>query len=1299
MSNKNVTSIGEDSQGNIWIGTNRGLNKYNGKDYMQYFHTSDTTSISNNHINDIHLDKKDRLWVATVNGVSQYTDQDVFRHVEIKSPSKNAISFVETHDGDVFLNMNLYLCKYNERTDAFDFVMDNLDPKYDFKTKVYADVSNRLWVVNPELIRSYAASTLKLVDSVPLDGHYEYSHMRANGEIWMWGKRDVMIFDTRRGCFKAVPREVINAYASHMETINHIASYGNDGIMVFAPNGAAWYDGEQIVYGSDRRFPFDIPDFCISTSFRDSGGNLWLGSEDQGVTTIYRNTERFSNNRFLRNAFDHQSVTSLAKDSHNAMYISSKMHGVQKYDHLIQGLVDFPEIDKVIKDNPVRKIYIDSDDQLWILAETAVFRVAIQDNKVTDIHRLPIAFAYSITEDNDGKVWIGGRFQSIFAVDGKTMETREYPVFPQTYVNTCGLVMIDPHRLLAASFEQPLKIIDTHTGAVSESKADILSDRVMRHIDKFVPTTSFRDSRGKVWIGTEGNGLLCYDADNDSVCTVEGTSSNDIMAVIEDAQGSIWVSTLDGLNKYDRTISEFTSYYQGDGVAGNQFYDAAVAFGGGTLAFGGNHGITIFNTIEGEPHHNTKLLFGNLSIHNELVIPGPGKSIDRHLSYNPKVTLDHDQNTFSISFSTVEYSEYPRVHYFYRIEGYDNFWREASGIQEAHYSNIPPGNYTFRVKVTNWANDKVEAENALSITIKPSPWLSWWAILVYALTGCVIIYVFWRLWSRIAAQRKEAKRMMIEKEQEKKIREMNMSFFSNVSHEFRTPLTLMAGPVSTLRSSKTITDDSDKKLLRLIDNNVGRMLRLVNQMMDFHKLENDTLRLAVVRVDVFSQVQGVVELFSEAAKSKNITFATQVPSEKVEMLADADKIDKILSNLLSNAVKYTPQGGSITFAMDKVGRAQIQGLDRRLPQAEAWLRITVSDSGEGIPENQLEMIFHKYYQARNNDGHYKFGTGIGLYYARALAEIHHGVLYASNVNPGHGAMFTLLLPIDDDVYEAEAKGNRPDSPASVSARAADDADNVSEAPAAEVGNLPAMMVVDDEIDIARYIATIFKGEYNVSIFLSAEEALSALKQTPVDVVICDVMMPGMSGYDFCREVKRDSQTCHVPVVLVTAKTALDEQVEGLDTGAEGYVTKPFQPAYLKALVNTIIANRRRLGKSLCESTEIAADESAQLSPQDKNFMEELYALMEEMMGETEFDVDKATDRLHISRTKLYYKVKGLVGTTPAALFKSYKLNRAVALLREGKYNVSEVADITGFSTLAHFSSSFKKQFGKSPSEY
>ena len=760
---------------------------------------------------------------------------------------------------------------------------------------------------------------------------------------------------------------------------------------------------------------------------------------------------------------------------------------------------------------------------------------------------------------------------------------------------------------------------------------------------------------------------------------------------------------MNGLAKYDRTVGRYIHYFESDGIGGNQFSErASCILPSGVLVFGGAHGITWFNPLDAPARRTVPLVFQNLTIHNQVVWPSENGPINKVMPDKPLVTINHDQNAFSVSFAALDYSHFQQIRYAYKLEGFDKDWVKIDTRHDAYFANVPSGKYKLRVRIANGSHTVTETEESIDIRILPPWYASWWAILLYILAGAFLIGVGYTFYRHVRRVRKEAAKRIREvrrerekaeeaEKQEKALNKIQQNYFANVAHEFRTPLTMIAGPADQLASSAGIKGQ-DRQLVDIIRRNSTWMLSLVNQLLDFNRIGNSKLQMKVAKMDIVKPLHDIADLFSYNAGSKGIDLSTYGLEDPFTMWVDADKVQKIVMNLLSNALKFTPSGGKVSLAFDVIPREAAA----RFPLTEAdtdgqYACISVSDTGPGIPEDKLEKIFERFYQS--DSAMKAMGSGIGLYYARVLTTLHHGYIKASN-RPEGGAVLSMILPVSASSYTEDERTNEAPQLQILSAPTSDSA-----APETEESARKHIAVVDDDIDIANYLKIMLAPHYKVSLYFDGASALKGMEEDVPDLVISDVVMPGMDGYELCSRIKGDLQMSHIPVVLVTAKVAVENQVQGLDKGADAYVTKPFQPAYLLALVKSLLENREKIHRLLGTATTTEEIASDALSPRDAAFMKDLYELMEKELSNADLDVMRITEMMKISRTKFYYKVKGLTGENPSVFFKRYKLNRAAELLKEGKNNMSEIAWMTGFNTLSHFSTSFKKQFGVPPSEY
>ena len=1306
ISNQRISSFAEDEHGHIWIGTFRGLNKFSVHEYHQHFCTDQVNSLPDNQIQCIYKDSRNRLWISSVNGMALYTDKDDFKRIPLESMSRNSIQILEDSEGQIYVNTSISLCRYDEDLEKFIELIRLVDSGLPPISSCFIAPDDDIILTGSTTLLRYDNETLKLKHAVQLPTYPSAFSMTGDGQIWMSSYSGISVYDTNSSTFVDLPEVFRQHKIFSQATVSNVHQHSNnmlifntekDGLFVYSKVDST------LRHQSESGFPFNVPDVRINCIFTDSKGNIWFGTYDQGFHVVYSYEERFNNDGWLKLSLGQKSVVAVDCDSKDNLWISTLKDGMYVYNSKEQL---FKKIDlaKLFDSQSAEKwditsVFVDNDDNVWLAGSLGVVRCKNLGNNLKIDKTWTAFMPISISQDSKGYIWIGTMGESVYYISPEDDLLHTQKIISSHFTFTPYLLPLSDGKILSASFQHGLNEINPAENHVRQItiEENVWKDCIRRSV--FVPSCMYQDEEGIVWIGTVANGLMRFDPQTQNFEHLSGAPCLDVTSIEEDKQGNIWVSTQYGLGKYDRFTQRFINWTANDGIGGNQFYDrASCRMSDGTLVFGGTHGLTVFDPIDVTSHHDVSVYFEGLKVHNRLMRPGFDECMDRALPYGPDITLSHDQNSFSISFAAVEYGEYERVEYMYMLDGFDDHWIEAHNNREAYYSNIPAGRYYFKIRVTNNDQSAVIAENSIMVRVKPSLWFCWWAFILYALGLAGIIRLMIHVNRQIQAEKDEKLKAQQEKEYEQKVNRMNMSFFANISHEFRTPLTMISGPVTQLQESDEMTQEN-KRLLNIVQRNIRRMLRLVNQLLDFNKLEEDSLKLKVKQIDVIEQMRILTEIFKVTADEKNVVFRTYGLEDTLTMWADDDKLDKICFNLLSNAVKFTQSGGKVEFSLDVISREEASHLFALASKDvdSRYVKVVVKDSGPSIPEDQLERVFERYYQLENQmRGSYNWGTGIGLYFARTLAQMHHGYLKAGNRTTGPGAVFTLILPLSDVSYsEAEKCREKTDEKSQYQIA------NVkyTELPIAEGADRKKVLVVDDDADVIHYVKELLAPRYEVLSRFDADSAYVLMKEEAPDVVISDVVMPGKTGYDLCRQIKNDIQLSHIPVILLTAKATVEEQVQGLDSGADAYVTKPFEPQYLLALVSSQLKNREKVRAILSEVTDVENLDENTLSPQDNAFMTELYQLMENELSNSELDIARMTELLHISRTKFYYKVKGLTGENPSVFFKRYKLNRAAQLLKERDYNISEIADMTGFSTLSHFSTSFKKQFGVSPSEY
>ena len=1312
LSNRQVNQIVEDRFGHVWMATSRGLNKFDGHQFHQYFSTDDTQGLPDNQVNALLSASDGTLWAATVAGVATLTDQGSFHRVPFQGNAFNPNQLLESREGKILCSNGLTLFAYDPEQDAFRPVVRDFNA---FGTGITLGSDGLLWCIGNGgwMLNAYETDQFGLAASIPLPQQTYHLADARNGELWLSGMGRLSILDLKTREFKPLPEAVAREKRLMQRDVDILyAPDANTMLLNVIGEGFFYYSRarEKVFFEDDALFPYEVPDAEVRTLFRDSRNNLWFGTTDQGYAVSYEYKSFLNSNPYLTGAFEDKTVVSVCPDRDGHLWIATLRDGLYCYNLNTNHLQEV-SIDRLIPDSSVgyiriSRVFCDSAGELWLLFtdKMRVIGCSWDGRQLTQRHFFYALNPMSIAEDDQGYIWVGGFNQYLLRYDKASQETETVALSGQedfTYVPE--LLMREPGRLIAACFNHPPVEVNTYT---LESAPVAVSEEAFRATIRrsvLIPNTLFKDSAGDIWIGTIANGLVRHESGG-SIHRVDGAPCLDICSIEEDRQGNIWVSTMSGLGKYDRTVDRFVHYFESDGIGGDQFSPrASCVLPDGTLVFGGAHGLTWFNPLDVPAKRTVPLVFQDLSIHNRLVRPSADGPIAKELCEKPDITIRPEQNAFRISFSALEYGDSEQIRYAYQLQGFDKDWVKIDTRNDAYFANLPPGDYTLRVRIANASHSISDTEESLHIHVLAPWYASWWARLLFVLLGLAVLFVIWRLFRHIRRVRKEAARRIwqVRKQREeaeraqaaeKQLNQIQMNYFSNVAHEFRTPLTMIAGPAQQLAASEHI-EGQDKELVDIIRRNSTWMLSLVNQLLDFNRIGNSKPQLKVARMDIVEPLKDSVNLFRFNARQKGLELGSYGLETPQLMWADADKVQKVVMNLLSNAIKFTPAGGKVTLRFDVLSRDDAAA---RFPLGPAdkdteWASISVADSGPGIPEDQLEKIFERFYQSE--EGKKVTGSGIGLFYARALCTLHHGYIKAWNREEG-GALFSLVLPVNESSYtEDERSSVAPVLPTHALAQ------ELGEDLPEEDEGKKLVAVVDDDVDIANYLRVLLKPQYKVVLYYDGESALKGMAEEAPDLVISDVMMPGMDGYELCSRIKGDLQLSHIPVVLVTAKVAVESQVQGLDKGADAYVTKPFQPPYLLALVKSLLENREKLRRQLGQvtTTEDIAPEA--LSPRDAAFMSELYELMEKELANADLDIIRISEMMKISRSKFYYKVKGLTGENPAVFFKRYKLNRAADLLKEGKYNMSEIAWMTGFNTHAHFSTSFKKQFGVPPSEY
>ena len=779
-----------------------------------------------------------------------------------------------------------------------------------------------------------------------------------------------------------------------------------------------------------------------------------------------------------------------------------------------------------------------------------------------------------------------------------------------------------------------------------------------------------------------------------------------MFGILEDDKGVFWISTLNGLSRFDPKAKTFRNYYTYDGLPGNEFRPSSCYKAkNGMVYFGTTSGVVYFHpdSIRESTYFPT-LALTNFKIFNKVIPIGKmtdGRTIlTKSINESDKITLRYSDNNFSIEFAAIDFSAPEKIKYAYTMEGFDKKWIEKDFNQRyAAYTNLYPGTYTFKIKTTNVDGDWNDHYKTLIIKIQPPFWKTWWAYLIYfAILISAFIGVRKLMLFRITMQNS----LEMERLEREKLEELNQSklqFFSNVSHEFRTPLTLILGPLERLSNSRL--DGALKKQIEFVHKNAIRLLRLVNLLLDLQKVEKNEMHLRARLGDIVAFTKEIVMSFEELTHHKKISLNFVTDIKKLDVWYDSDKLDKVLFNILSNAVKFTQKGGSITVALT-TGRNDV------FPYPlNDFVNISITDTGKGMKEEHLHKIFERFYQIESNESEMQLGTGIGLHLSSYLIELHKGKIMVSS-KEGEGTRFEVLIPLNGDHLKEDQK---------VADMELSEISNHTELIGFEQETMePAIepdkkttkdkknskkykiLVVEDDHEIRSYIKSEFHDRYEMIEALDGMEGWEMAQSQMPDLIISDVMMPRLDGIQFCKKIKTDISTSHIPVILLTARTSIENRIEGLETGADSYIPKPFNPKHLMVRVEKLIELRQNLMAKFSKSINFEAKEMT-LTSADERFLQKAINLVKDNISNSELNIEDMGSELGMSRVHLYRKLKALTNQTPSEFVRTIRLKQAAYLLSQNKINISEVAYAVGFSSHQYFTNCFQNYFKMSPTDY
>ena len=1036
----------------------------------------------------------------------------------------------------------------------------------------------------------------------------------------------------------------------------------NDGIIWLgsAKQGISYLNSNIVLFPLYRHMESNIkslPYDDVNRFVEDKSGNLWIGTNGGGLIFFDRKQNTFK--QYLhdpnnKNSLSNNVIVSMCIDHENVLWIGTYFGGLNSFDGKKFKHYRHDDSDSSsLANNNVWEIFEDREQHLWIGTlgggldilnrETNRFEHVRYRGAPPDL--TPFNYISSILQDKKGNLWVG---------------------------SIGGIVVFEKGKTTQVFYQQ------------SKDKSHLSNNNVLCFLE---------DSKGRIWAGTrEGLNLFDEKTKQFQIFTIaDGLPDNMILNILEDNHQTLWISTPNGLcNAIPKQgkaglVFSIISYDDANNLQNREFTEnAALKTRAGELIFGGPSGFNIINPDKIlQPVYRPKIVFTGLQILSKNVVPGELINnrvlLQQSLSRLQSIGLKYKENVFSIEFASLDFGHSIQDKYAYMLEGFNSDWLYADGnLGKATYTNLGPGHYTFKVKVLNrdglWSDVKM-----LRINIEPPFWRTPIAYIIYALVVAGLLL----LWRKITMERMhmrfEVQQQRREAERANALEQLKTKFFTNVSHEFRTPLSLIISPLDKI--IKQATDQDQKNQLNLVQRNAKRLLNLVNQLLDFRKMEVQEVKLHPSVGDIIPFIEDISHSFMDIAEKKNIRFSFSTSIDSLEIYFDKDKIERILFNLLSNAFKYTHDNGMVSLHLSYNPAVNQEG--------DGTFAIEVKDTGIGIPADQQEKIFERFFQTDVPESMVNQGTGIGLAITKEFVKLHNGIITVKS-EPDKGTCFTVLIPAKK-IYESSTRTTTIPT-------AVEDGEQIILEENPKSGKKKTILVVEDNEDLRFYLKDNLKAHYRVEEATNGKEGWEKVKQLYPDLVVSDIMMPLMDGVELARKIKTETLTAHIPVILLTAMGSEEKQLEGLKVGVNDYITKPFTFEILASRIRNLLTQQKLLQKRFQKQIEVNPAEVT-ITSVDEKFLQQALEVVEKNMDNPDFSVEDFSSEMHMDRSTLYRKILSLTGKTSNEFIRSIRLKRAAQLLEKSGKSVAEVAYEVGFNKPSNFAKFFKEEFKVTPSQY
>ncbi|MBC9931810.1 hybrid sensor histidine kinase/response regulator transcription factor [Chitinophaga qingshengii] len=1276
-------SIVQDEQGFVWVGTHYGLNRYDGYRFKIYrHHAEDSTSLPDNQIMTLYRDKSNTLWIGTTGGLARYDPvHDRFNYEQLEpAPNRTNINCIyEDSKGRHWVGANNGL--FVREGKKWQLITPGKIAGYVVKC-VYEDKQGNIWIGTNKGLTKMTGDrfeTFRHEDGQPSGLTMNFITALNEdrfGRLWIATQTGgINIYDPAAGRFSLLAQPaIINNIVRRIvrDKAGNMWVGTQEGLSIVDPVNLSSRHYQQEPHNNNS-----LSQNSIHSIYEDNSGTMWIGTYFGGVNIVHPDGSSFKAwaQHPPLDGISNNVISSIHEDSRHNYWIGTEGGGLNYYDRNTARFTYYKhDVNNPasLGSNLVKVVYEDKDHNIWTgthggglnLLENGGFRRFFYNPKD------PATFSGEVTsilEDSQNRFWVGTNVQ-LYLMHRKGRELEQ-----QADTALMGIAKRQSVRYILEDSRRRI-LVGTINGLY------VLTGDSVQVLQRGYINAIQEDSKHNIWVSLYFGGLVKYDTRlqlQKHYREKDGLPNDNVLGLLEDDQHYLWISTHNGLTRLDPARDKFQTYTVSDGLAGNVFnYNSFLRDSRGEFLFGGYNGITSFfperiitNT------HAAPIRFTGLRLFNNPVgISGQDQLLAKDISYTKTLHFQHNQDVFTLEFALLNYIKSNKNRYAYRLEGGDGSWIETT-TPAVTYTNLSSGHYTFWVKGAN--NDGIWSEPAkMEITILPPFWRTWWAYAIYG--GCVILLVFFVtrfffLWA------------LLHKEEE--LHQVKLNFFTHVSHEIRTHLTLLLVPVEKMMDNLK-KDDPLQATLSQLRNNADRLLKLVNELMDFRKAETNHLTLHVHEQDLIPFLERIYSSFRELSLDRNIRISFSHDVEQVELYFDREQLEKVFFNLLTNAFKFTPDGGHIQLHVSPVRQNIV---------------ITVTDNGRGIAPEYLDKLFNNFFQVQDH-GLQNTGYGIGLALSKNIVEQHKGTLTVesepSTADKEGRTCFTVSLPTGARHFEG--------TPHTVGGEPARSGNSlkmplVNEEPDIVISDKPqpfTILIVEDNPELRALIRETFQGHYKVLECENGAAGLTVATTQIPDIIVSDVMMPEMDGLQFCQALKTDERTSHIPVVLLTAKSSQADHVSGLETGADLYLTKPFSTRVLALNVRNLILSREKMRERYSRQlqTETVVPDPLPNSL-DNAFLEKVIALVEEHMDDPAFGVEMLARKVAMSQPVLYKKLKAVTDMSVNDFVKSLRLKKAAALIRTRQHTVYQVAYMVGYNDRKYFSREFKKQFGKTPTEF